>query len=82
MLVNYGTDACCSRRASSFRYLDTPRELKDESSYFKRLNYLSNGNNLELYGRLYADFFKSDKMLINFFDMNINLHVHHNLFIF
>jgi hypothetical protein len=71
-----------SRRASSFRYLDSPRELKDNSNYIKWLNYFSNGNTLELYGRMYAEFFKSDVILINVVNMNIKLHVHQNLFIF
>ena len=39
----------------------------------KRSYYLRNGKILELYWRLHADFFNSDKMLINGVDINIKL---------
>jgi len=45
---------------SGFWYLDSPGELRDNSGYARRLNYLSKGKTLELYGRLHADF-NSDK---------------------
>ena len=46
---------------------------KNNTDYATRLNYLRNCNAIELYGRLHADFFNSDKMLINGVDMNIKL---------
>ena len=82
MLLNYGSDASRTHVVSSFLHLDSPGELKDKSVYAKQLNYLRNGNTLELYGRMYAEFFKSDETLINVVNMNIKLHVHQNLFIF
>ena len=68
---NYGSDASTTHLVSSFRYLDSSGELKDNSGYVKRLNYLSRGNTIELYERLHADLFNSNKMLINGVDMNI-----------
>jgi len=70
-LLNYGSDASETHLVSIFWYLDSPGELTDNSGYAKRLNYHSNGNTL--YGRLDADFFNSDNMLINGVDMNIKL---------
>jgi hypothetical protein len=35
--------------------------------------YLGNSHNTELYGRIHADMFNSDKMLINGVEMNIKL---------
>jgi len=72
-LLNYGFDVSGTHLVSNFRYLDSPGELKDNSGFAKRLNYLSNGKTLELYGRVHADLFNSDKMLINGVDMNIKL---------
>ena len=71
--LNYGSDASGTHLVSSFWYLDISGERKDNSGYTKRLNYLCNGNTLELYGRLHAESFNSDKMLINGVDMNIKL---------
>jgi hypothetical protein len=50
-----------------------PGELKDNSGYAKRLNYLRYGKTVELYGRLHADLFNSDKMQINGVDINVKL---------
>jgi len=72
-LLNYGSDASSTHLVSSFWYLDSSGELKDNSGYVKRLNYLSSGNTIELYGRLHADLFNSDKMLINGVDINIKV---------
>ena len=72
-LVNYGSDASGTHLVSSFWNLDSFGELKDNSGYAKLLNYLRNGNTLELYGRIHIDFFNSDKMLINVVDMNTKL---------
>ena len=36
-----------------------------KKGYSTRLNYLSNSQTVELYGPLHADFFNSDRMLIN-----------------
>ena len=46
---------------------------KKSSGYETLLNYLRNGQSLELYRRLHADMFNSDKILINVVDMNIKL---------
>jgi len=70
-LLNYGSDASGTHLVSSFCYLDSPGELKDKTCYVRRLNYLSNGNTIELFGRLHADLFNSDEMLINGVDINI-----------
>ena len=72
-LLNYGSDASSTHLISSFWYLDSPGELKENTGYTKRSNYLSNVKNLELYGRLRADVFNSDKMLINCVDINIKV---------
>jgi hypothetical protein len=54
-------------------YLDSSQELKDNNGYTTRLKYIGNSPNVELYGRLHADFFKSYKMLINGVNMSIKL---------
>ena len=72
-LLHNGFDASGTHLVSSFWYLDSSGELKDNSGYAKRLNYLSSGKNLELYGRLHADLFNSFKMLNNGVDMNMKL---------
>jgi len=71
--LNYGSDASSTHLISSFWYLDSPGEPKENTGYAKRSNYLNNGKTLELYGRLHADLFNSDKMLINGVDMIIML---------
>jgi len=72
-LLNYGSDASSTHPISSFWYLDSPGEVKEKTGYTKRSNYHSNGKTWGLYGRLHADLFNSDKMLINVVDMNIKL---------
>ena len=72
-LLNCGSDASGTHLVSSFWYLDSSSELKDNTGYATRLNYLSDGETLELYGRLHANLFNSDKMLINGVDMNVKL---------
>ena len=56
---------------SSLWYLGSSQELKDGNGYTTRLKYIGNCQTVELYGRLHADLFNSDKMLINGVDMNI-----------
>jgi hypothetical protein len=46
---------------------------KVNKGYTTRLNYLSESQTTELYGRLHADLFNSDRMLINGVDINIRL---------
>jgi hypothetical protein len=46
---------------------------KASKCYTTRLNYLSEGQSIEMYGRLHADLFNSDRMFINDVDMNIRL---------
>jgi len=70
---SYKFDASSTHLISSFWYLDSPGELKENTGYAKRSNYLSNSKTLKLYGRLHADLFSSDNMLINGVDMNIKL---------
>ena len=72
-LLKYGSDASGTHLVSSFWYFDSPCELKDNTGYAKRLKYLSNSQTIELYGRLHADLFNSDKVLIKGVDMNIKL---------
>jgi len=72
-LLNYGSDSSGTHLVSSFLYLDSPGELKDDSGYARRLNYLCNSKIPEIYGRLHADLFNSDKFLINDVDVNIKL---------
>jgi len=47
--------------------------LKDNSGYVKRFKYISNDNTLQLFGRLHAELFNSDKMLNNVTNMNIKV---------
>ena len=75
-LLNYGSDACGRHLVTSFWYLDSSSEPKDNTGYATRLNYLSDSQILELYGRLHADLFNSDKMLLNGVDMNVKLKLH------
>ena len=75
-LLNYGSDASGTHLLSSFWFLDSRTgdgALKDNTGYATRLNYLSNCKTIELYGRLHADLFYYDKMLINGVDTNIKL---------
>jgi len=78
-LLNYGSDASGTHLVSNFWYLDSPdtegvlSASKDNKGYSSRLNYMSNSQTLELYGRLHADLFNSDRMLINGVDMNVKL---------
>jgi hypothetical protein len=74
--LNYGSDASGTHLVSSFWFLDSPTSdgaLKDNSGHATRIKYLSNNQTVELYGRLHADFFNSNKMPINGVDMNIIL---------
>jgi len=80
-LLNYGSDASGTHLVSSFWYLDSSSELKDNTGYATRLNYLSDSQTVELYGRLHAVFFNSEKMLINGVDMIVKLTLHLNLLI-
>jgi hypothetical protein len=71
--LNYGSDASGTHLLSSFWFLDSPTNdgaLKNVG-HTTRLHYLGNSNTKELFGRLHADLFNSDKMLINGVDMNI-----------
>jgi len=72
-LLNYGSDASGTHLVSSLWNLDSSQELKDNNGYSTRLNYIGNSQIVELYGRLHADLFNSDKTLINGVDMNIKL---------
>jgi hypothetical protein len=72
-LLNYGSDASGRHLVSKLWYLDSSQELKDNNDYSTRLKYIGNRQTVELYGRLHADFFNSDKMLINGVNMNIKL---------
>jgi len=47
-VLHFGSDASGMHLVSSFWYLDSPGELKDNSGYAKRLNYFSNFNTLEI----------------------------------
>jgi hypothetical protein len=49
------------------------RADKVNKGYTTRLNYLGESQTIELYGRLHADLFNSDRMLTNGVDMNIRL---------
>jgi len=53
-LPNYGSGASRTHLVSIFWYLDSSSALKDNTGYATRLNYLSNGQILELYGRLHS----------------------------
>jgi hypothetical protein len=72
-LLNYGSDASGTHLVSKLWYLDSSEELKDNAGYTTRLQYMANSQTIELYGRLHADLFNSDRMLINGVDMNIKL---------
>ena len=75
-LLNNGSDTSGTQLFLIFlllRSLTSDGELKDNTGYATRLNYPSNSNTIELYGRLHADLFKFDQMLINGVDMNIKL---------
>jgi hypothetical protein len=72
-LLNYGSDASCTHLVSNLWYMDSSGELKPNNGYTTRLQYLGNSQTVELYSRLHADLFNSDRMLINGVDMNIKL---------
>src|SRR5215470_3057189 len=75
-LLNYGGDASDTHLVSSFWFLDSAASDgsltadKANSGYTTRLKYLGESQTIELYGRLHADLFNSDRMLINGVDMN------------
>jgi hypothetical protein len=74
--LNYGSDASGTHLVSSFCFLDSPTsdgELKNNSGYTIRLNYIGKIRTIELNGRLHGDLFNSDRMLINSVDMNIKI---------
>ena len=70
-LLNYGSDAS----GTHLWFLDSP--ISDgafkNTGHATRLHYLGNSNTIAIFGRLHADLFNSDKMLINGVDMNIKL---------
>jgi hypothetical protein len=75
-ILNYGSDASGTHLVSCSWFLDSAtgdEELKNNSGYTTRLNYLGKSQTMELNGRLHADLFNSERMLINGVDMNINL---------
>ena len=80
-LLNYGSDASGTHLISSFWYMDSSSEIKNNTGDATRLNYLSDSQTVELYGRLHAVFFNSEKMLINGVDMIVKLTLHLNLLI-
>ena len=84
-IFNCGSDASGTPLLSSFWFLDSPTcdgALKDNTGYATRLYYFDNSKSIELYARLHADFFNSDKMLIDGVGMNIKLTVHQKRSIF
>ena len=84
-LLNYGSDASGKRLVSSFWNHDSHKNysaLKDNDGYTTQINYLRNGQTVELYGKLLADFISTGKMLLNGVDMNIKLKSAIELFIF
>jgi hypothetical protein len=73
-LLNYRSDASGTHLLSSFWVPDSPTNdvaLKNNVGHATRLHNLGNSNTIELFGRLHADLFNSDKVLINGVDMNI-----------
>jgi hypothetical protein len=72
-ILNYSSDASGTNLVSNLWYLDSSGELKDNNGYTTRLQYMCCSQTVELYGRLHADLFNSDRMLINGVDMNIKL---------
>ena len=84
-LLNYGSDASGTHLLSIFWFLDTPTAdgaLKNNTGHATRLHNLGKSNAIELFGRLHADLFNSDKMLSNDVDMNIKLTLPQKIFIF
>jgi len=69
----YGSDASATHLVFSLWYLDLSQELKDNNGYTELVKYIGNSQTVEMYGRMHADLFNSDKMLINCIDMNIKL---------
>ena len=63
-------------------YLDSSQELKNNNGYTVRLKYIGNSPTVELYGRLYANLFNFDKMLINVGNINIKLTRTQDFFIY
>jgi hypothetical protein len=78
-LPNYGGDASGTHLVSSFWFLDSASADgsltadKANEGYMTRLTCLKDSQTVELYGKLHADMFNSDRMLINGVDMNIKL---------
>jgi len=63
--LNCGSDASGTHLVSRLWYLDSSQELKNYNGYTTRLQYIGDSETVELYGRLHADLFNSNKILIN-----------------
>jgi hypothetical protein len=76
-ILNYSSDASGIHLVSSFWYLDSPyadgplSANKHNKVYTSRLLFLNNCQAIELYGRLHAYLYISDRMLLSGVDMNI-----------
>jgi hypothetical protein len=77
--LNFGTDALRTHLFSNIFILDTPgtdgklTAVAGNKGYESRLKFVNSSETIELSGRLHADLFNSDEMLINGVDMNIKL---------
>jgi hypothetical protein len=78
-LLNYGSDASGTHLLSSFWYLDSPdtdgalSASKENNGFASPSVFLKNCQAIQLYGRLHANLFNSDRTLINGVDMNTKL---------
>jgi hypothetical protein len=78
-LLNYSTDALNTHLHGSLMINDTPgaegklTAVKGNKGYEARLAFLNNSQTVELVGRIHADLFNSDRMLLNGVDLDIKL---------
>ena len=88
-LLNYGEEAQKSQLTSALFYKDTAGQMDDadmtadpiaNKGAESRNNWIKQSNVVEIQGRIHADIFNQDKLILNGVDMHIKFHRHKNAF--
>ena len=74
-LLNYGKPAKESQMAASLWYKDTASKVDtagaDNTGFTKRATFTANGKTVDLFGKIHADLFHQEKLLIT----NVGMHI-------
>jgi hypothetical protein len=62
--LEQSSDASSKHLVSRPWYLDSSQELEENNGYTTRLKYVSKSQTVELYGRLHADLFNYNRILL------------------